>query len=267
MDRFAFLSGLPRTGSTVLGTLLSQHPDLHPTRTSCVRDLINYALKFGLGESPYFDAKDPRSPVWGIAKGVLYGAYESVAEEIVVEKNRGWAGDLELIHKITGCQPQILAPVRPIPEIIASFILLSQKIGAKSKIEDEVRQASRESSVWTLSRVIWEKYIYADWKKFKTGYESNPECFLLLEYDDIVSKPKETMALICTYLGVKPWVPTVSGLVNPNKENDSVYGMPGLHDVKPELKRTSPPAWEVLGKECYDFWARKNLEFWQNGNG
>jgi hypothetical protein len=222
-------------------------------------------MKYSLGESPYFDAKDPQSPAWGIAKGILYGAYENVKEEIVVEKDRGWSGDVPLIQRITGSQPQILSPVRSIPEIIASFVLLSQKIGKQSKIEDEIRLAGRESSPWTLSRVIWEKYVHSSWRMFKTGYENNPECFLLLEYDDIVSKPKETMGLICTYLDVEPWVPTVSGLVNPNKENDSVYGMPGLHDVKPELKRTSPPAWEVLGEECYDFWASKNLEFWVRG--
>jgi sulfotransferase len=265
MDRFAFLSGLPRTGSTVLGTLLSQHPDLHPTRTSCVRDLINYAVKFSLGESPYFDAKDPQSPVWGIAKGMLYGAYENIKEEIVIEKDRGWAKNVELARKLTGRDPQILSPVRPIPEILASFILLSQKIGANSKIEDEVRKLNRESNTWNLSRVIWEKYVYSSWKWFKTGYEENPECFLLLEYDDIVSKPKETMGLICTYLDVAPWAPSTTGLKNPNPENDAIYGMPGLHEVKQELKRTSPPAWEVLGEECYDFWASKNLEFWARG--
>ena len=85
MVKFAFLSGLPRTGSTVLGTLLSQHPDLHPTRTSCVRDLLNYVKKFNLGESPYFNVKDPESPVWGMMRGMLYGAYEHVSEKVVVE--------------------------------------------------------------------------------------------------------------------------------------------------------------------------------------
>jgi sulfotransferase len=265
--RFAFLAGLPRTGSTVLGTLLSQHPDLHPTRTSCLRDLICYVRGFNLGESPYFDVKDPQSPLWGIAKGMLHGAYEHIAEEIVVEKDRGWAGDVALIRKITGCEPQILSPVRSIPEIIASFMLISRKIGKQSKIEDEVRLANRESNAWTLSRVIWERYIYTSWKVFKAGYETNPECFLLLEYDDIVNKPKKTMGLICTYLDVSPHAPSTTGLKNPNPENDSVYGMPGLHDVKSELKRTSPPAWEVLGDECYEFWASKNLEFWRDGNG
>ena len=263
MDRFAFLAGLPRTGSTVLGTLLSQHPDLHPTRTSVVRDLLNYVKKFGLGESPYYDVKDPNSPCWGIMRGMLYGAYKHVTEEVVIEKDRGWAMDTELVHILSRERARVLSPVRSIPEILASFVLISRKIGKQSKVEDELRLAGRESNSWTLSRIIWEKYVYANWRMLKAGYEKDPDCFLLLEYDDIVSRPKETMDLITTYLDVSPWTPTTSGLVNPNPENDRVYGMPGLHDVKPELKRTSPPAWEVLGDKCYEFWASKNLEFWR----
>lgn len=262
MVKFAFLSGLPRTGSTVLGTLLSQHPDLHPTRTSCVRDLLNQVKKFHLGESPYYDVKDPQSPVWGMMRGMLYGAYEHVTEKVVVEKDRGWAEDVALIRRLTGSEPRILSPVRPIPEIIASFVLISRKIGKQSKIEDELRLAGRESNAWTLSRVIWEKYVYANWRVFKAGYEQDPECFLLLNYDDIVGKPEETMGRICTYLDIPQWTPLTTGLVNPNPENDHVYGMPGLHTVKTELKRTSPPAWEVLGDECYEFWADRKLEFW-----
>lgn len=249
----------------MLGTLLSQHPDLHPTRTSCVRDLLNYVKKFNLGESPYYDVKDPASPVWGMMRGMLFGAYEHVAEEVVVEKDRGWAADVALIRKLTGSDPKILSPVRPIPEIIASFVLISKKIGSQSKIEDEVRLAGRQSNPWSLSRVIWEKYVYANWKVFKAGYEQDPDCFLLLEYDDIVARPKETMSLICTYLDIEQWAPRTTGLVNPNPENDAVYGMPGLHTVKTELKRTSPPAWEVLGEECYEWWANQKLEFWLAG--
>lgn len=249
----------------MLGTLLSQHPDLHPTRTSCVRDLLNYVKKFNLGESPYYNVKDSESPVWGTMRGMLYGAYEGILEEVVIEKDRGWAGDVALARRLTGSDPRILAPIRPIPEIIASFILISRKIGKHSKIEDEVKLAGRESNSWTLSRVIWEKYIYSSWRNFKVGYEQDPECFLLLDYEDIVTKPKETMSLICTYLDVEPWVPSTTGLINPNPENDAVYGMPGLHDVKPVLQRTSPPAWEVLGNDCYEWWADLKLEFWQHG--
>ena len=265
MDRFAFLAGMPRTGSTLLGTLLAQHPSLHPTRTSCVRELMRYPLGFNLGESPYFDRKDPNAQCWGIAKGILYGAYENVEAEVVVEKDRGWAGDVELLQRVLGENPKILAPVRPTTEIIASFMLISQKNGAKSKIEDEVRLAKRESNPWTLSRVIWEKYVYPNWRTFKYAYEQHPECFLLIEYDDLVANPKRTMDRVCTYLDVEPWAPSTENLSNPNPENDAVYGIPGLHYIRPELKRVSPPAWEVLGEECYEFWDKQNLDFWVQG--
>ena len=226
---------------------------------------MNYIRKFSLGESPYYNVKDLASPVWGSMRGMLFGAYEAIREEIVIEKDRGWANDVELLRRLTGSNPKILSPVRPIPEIIASFMLVSQGIGKQSKIENELRLAGRESNPWTLSRIIWEKYVYASWRMFKAGYEANPDCFLLLEYGDIVTKPKETVGAICEYLRVEPLVPTTTGLVNPNPENDMVYGLKGLHDVKPVLKKTSPPAWEILGDECYELWHSRKLEFWECG--
>ena len=267
MKRFAFLSGLPRTGSTLLGTLMAQHPELHSTRTSPVCHFLRSSLGHFLGESPYFNLKDPESQAWGIAKGILYGAYENVDKPVIIEKGRKWAGEVRVLKKILGEDPQIIAPVRSIPEIIASFMLLSKKIGSKSKIEDEVTLAGRESNPWTLSRIIWEKYIYHDWSTFKAGYEEHPECFLLVDYNDLTQNPDRTMQTVYTYLDVPHWAPTVENLENPSPENDSVYGLPGLHHIRPELKRVSPPAEEVLGKECYDFWANRNLDFWGNGNG
>lgn len=263
MKRFAFLAGLPRTGSTLLGTLLAQHPELHSTRTSAVRDIMRCPLGYFLGESPYFNLRDPDSQAWGIAKGVLFGAYENVDKAVIIEKDRGWAGEVAVLRRILGTDPQIIAPVRSIPEIIASFMLISQKIGAKSKIEDEVALANRESNPWALSRVIWERYIYANYKVFKAAYESHPECFLLVEYDNLVSDPGRTMQLVYTYLDVSNWAPAKNGLSNPNPEADEVYGMPGLHYIRPELKRVSPPAEEVLGTECFEFWQSKTLEFWR----
>jgi sulfotransferase len=261
--RYAFLAGLPRTGSTLLGTLLAQHPELHSTRTSAVRDIMRYPLGYFLGESPYFDLKDPNSQAWGIAKGVLFGAYEGIDKTVIIEKDRGWAGEIPVLRRILGEDPQIVAPVRSIPEIIASFMLISRKIGAKSKIEDEVALANRESNAWTLSRVIYEKYIYANYKVFKAAYEAHPECFLLVEYDDLVTNPDRTMKLVYTYLDVPHWAPSKDGLTNPNPEADEVYGMPGLHFIRPELKRVSPPAEEILGKDCFEFWSSKKLEFWR----
>jgi sulfotransferase len=267
MKRFAFLAGLPRSGSTLLNTLLSQHPEIHTTPTSCILGIIHNSLHHFLGETPYFDLKDPRSPAWEVAKGILYGAYKHTDKSLVVEKDRGWPSEVTTLRRILGDDPLIVSSVRSIPEILSSFILLSQKAAGTSKIQDEVISANRKLNSWSLSRIIWERYVYFNWRALKTGYETNPDCFLLVEYDDLVSDSNRTMGTIYDYLKVPYQEPTRQGLRNPNPENDAIYGIQGLHDIRPQLKKTSPPAEEVLGKDCYEFWANKKLEFWRGNSG
>jgi sulfotransferase len=40
MKQFYFLSGLPRSGSTVLAAILNQHPDMHTSSTSGLLDMM-----------------------------------------------------------------------------------------------------------------------------------------------------------------------------------------------------------------------------------
>lgn len=267
MRKFAFLSGLPRTGSTLLGTLLSQHPSLYPTSTSIVRDLSNTPYNYYLGESPFYNTKDLNSPCWNIMRGIMNGAYEHVDDDkIVVEKDRGWAKNISKLSNIIKYKPKIIATVRPVEEIISSFILLSKKIGRKSKIDDEVRLLNRDVNNCNRSRIIWEKYVYDSWKTFKTGYEYDPSCFLLLNYDDIVCNPQQVIDDVSVFLRVESFKVNTTELCNPRPENDEVYGLPGLHDIRNELKRTSPPAIEVLGENLYNDWNKKKLNFWESDN-
>ena len=45
MKKIYFLSGLPRSGSTVLAALLQQHPEMHTTATSGLLDMLVGTLK------------------------------------------------------------------------------------------------------------------------------------------------------------------------------------------------------------------------------
>ena len=196
-------------------------------------------------------------------RGIMEGAYHNVDEDkIVVEKDRGWSGDIPKLSKIIQSKPKIIATVRPVEEIIASFVLLSKKIGRTSKIDDEVRALNRDMDNTNRARIIWEKYVYANWRTFKIGYEYDPSCFLLINYNDIISDPQQVINRISSFLRVDTFDVKTTGLSNPRPENDEVYGLPGLHHVREELKRVSPPAVEVLGEELCQTWKNKRLSFW-----
>jgi hypothetical protein len=36
----------------------------------------------------------------------------------------------------------------------------------------------------------------------------------------------------------------------------------GLHDIRPELKRASPPAEQVIGTELTEYYRSLSLDFW-----
>jgi sulfotransferase len=264
MKDFVFLSGLPRTGSTLLGSLLSQHPSLHSSSTSIIRDLIVNVKGYYLGESPYFKVKDLNSPVWRIMRHILYGAYEHINKPIIVEKDRNWSKDIMFIEKLINKKPKIIAPVRPISEILSSFILLSERIEYVSKIDEEVLKYKRELNHRNRCRILWEKYIYGSWRSLKSGYECNPECFLILDYNDIVNNPIKIVNKICKFLNIDNYEVEIKNIVNISPEDDHVYGLPGLHELRSEIKRTSPEAEEVLGSDLFNFWSEKKLEFWVN---
>jgi sulfotransferase len=265
--RFAFLSGLPRSGSTVLSSLLSQHPLFHTTRTSIVRDLARHIYTYRLGESPFFDTKDPSSEAWGAMRGLLEGVYSQVKEEkIVLEKDREWPSDIQWLSQIIAEKPRIIATIRPIPEIVSSFILLSRQIGANNKIDEEVLSLGKELNDMNRANIIWEKYIFSSWAAFKAGYEYDPSCFFLVMYDDLVENPQKVIDGICAFLQVQPYIVKTEELRNPDPENDSIYGLPGLHNIRSKLSKISPPAEAVLGKDLYDLWMGKTLEMGKGGS-
>lgn len=262
MNQIAFLSGLPRTGSTVLGTLLSQHPELHPTGTSVLANHVEYLSGFHFGESLRYDVNDPNSPLWGMLKGMLKGHYRNIPKHTVLDKSRLWSKYVPLLEKTLKEKPKVIATVRPVTEIITSFMVLANKIGPHSQVHETVRQEGRQINEWSLSRVIWERYIYADWRSLKIGLENRPENFLVIDYDDIVTIPHETMNCISEFLGVPTIDFSTKDLSNPVPENDSIYGMPGLHTVRPTLNKVSKKPVDVLGRDCCGFWEDKHLDFW-----
>jgi hypothetical protein len=183
----------------------------------------------------------------------------------VLEKDRGWAADCRLVEALTGEETRVVATTRRVSEVIASFSLLADRVGPGNKMDDELHLANRPVNQWSRSRILWEKYVYHSWRDFKRGYENNRDCFYLVDYNYLVGSPTDTLSGIYKFLGLEQMVVTTTGLVNPSPENDSVYGIKGLHDIRLKLKRTSPPPEEVLGEELTKFWDDKKLEFWKKG--
>ena len=56
MKTFHFLSGLPRSGSTLITSLLNQNPQIHASTNSPVLDTIHYTEEYLLKNSEQYRA-------------------------------------------------------------------------------------------------------------------------------------------------------------------------------------------------------------------
>lgn len=220
-----FLSGLPRTGSTLLTSILSQNPDIHAEGNSALCQLMwdtkvsceTNALEQLLANNRFNTKKDIISALPGIY-------YSNTTKPIVIDKCRSWTlpANLQLIKEFITDKPKIIVMVRPLKEIVKSYVYINQMNNINVDVNDLLSENS-EPIMRSLYGV-----------NFALKQDSNE--FIFIKYKNLIEKPKETIKEIYDFCEIDPYDHQFTDIVNIHPENDSIYNMLGLHDVRPKIK-------------------------------
>lgn len=224
--QYVFLSGLPRTGSTLLSAILAQNPDIHTEGNSAVCQLmwdmqyscLNSAKEQLLATRRYQTPKD-------IISTIPDAYYKDVSKKIVVDKCRSWTlpANLDMIVNYITETPKIIVLERPVDEIVDSFVKLRMKNGwSKEAAVAGLQQPDSEPIMRSLSGVNYAKQTGQDW-------------FLFITYKDLVEHTEDTLARIYDFCGWAPYQHDLTNIVNNHPEDDSVYGLHGHHDIRPTI--------------------------------
>lgn len=243
-----FLSGVPRSGSTVLAAILNQHPAIHVSTTSglvhALDGLANTWFNTGL-----LNENDPeRKKLAEVMRGVADHFYSETDKPIVIDKGRGWPIPI-IMHamgQVLGHKPKIVATVRSIPDCMASFVRV-----AKPDNLDEFMASGQLAD-----------HLKAAYISLQSGYEYDPECFLFVEYEDLLADPKAQLARVHAFLELPDFDYDFAAIDGtPVKEDDeNLHGYSGMHDIKPELKKQHDDKPEDLLKHHYGAFCQP--EFW-----
>ena len=259
---FVMLSGIPRSGSQVLSSLLNQHPLIHASTTSPVLDLLDIINNNWSNLSSTLVDPNPNQ-YSNIITGMIDGAYQHIDRPVVVDKNRIWPRYGKLMTQALGHKPKIICTVRPIPEILASYILLIEKNNHKiTYIDQDLIDLKLPINTKNRCKILWEKYIIAPYTSLRIGYNSGHADLCIIRYHDIVNTSQDVMNKLTNFIGVAPTTVNLESL-QPMDENDSYHGgLEGLHNVRSVMKRISPPADEVIGKDLVKLYTDMQLDFW-----
>ena len=233
-----FLSGLPRSGSTVLAALLNQHPSLHVTPTSSLIDTMG-ALVAAWENAPKNTERED-GELFRLLRSVSEAKYEHVAKPITIDKSRGWPAPtiMATMAKVLQAPPRIIATVRNVPDCAANFVKVAKPDDVAAFLRDSGPISHLKQAYVTLQQ----------------GYEAAPENFLIVDYDDLIADPLAQLARIHAFLSLPDHDYDLNNIDGtPVKERDAeAWNIPGLHDIRPKLERSAgPTAAEVLGN-LYD---------------
>jgi sulfotransferase len=266
---YYFLSGLPRSGSTLLSSILNQNPRFYSGPSSPVVATM-IALENSLANDELFLGYPKPQQAKEIIASVLPQFYSDRQEPVIFDKNRSWTVRMEYIPGYFDIAPKVICPVRDTAEILTSFISMVRRnpyqVDGKINFVDEMLIKNNipltddnRCELLASPAGILGQSVEGLRKALMEGYDQSLH---FVEYKDLVTNPAETMQKIYEFLGEEPFEHTFDNLKNENRENDGkVYGFADMHEVRPVVKSTAPAPEEILSEEILK--KCKNTEFWR----
>lgn len=216
-----FLSGLPRTGSTLLTSILSQNPDIHTEGNSALCQLM-WDMQVSCEQTEQMLNKPGLSDK---LISELPNIFYENASGSIIDKCRSWTlpANLELINKYITKTPKIIVMTRPILEIVESFVFI-RKMNGWVDPEQGLLDEGSEPIMRSLAGVNYAKQI-------NTGQ------FLFVEYQDLLDKTETILDRIYDFFGWKKFKHNLKDIKNPTPEADVAIGLVGLHDIRPNISK------------------------------
>ena len=254
MKTYFFLSGIARSGSTLLGSILNQNPDFYVSPTSPLLDLycmVEESIQ-KLNKQYTYD-QETVGP--NIHKGLHHLFYKNIKQPYIFDKHRGWPKNIGTVKEIITLNPKIIATVRPIAENIVSFLKL-MKNDPGNIIDKQLTEKGYQLNTKNRALCLWHNYSSDPFNSLKHGLETNPECIQLVHYKDLILNPQQELKKIYDFLELEPYNHVFKDIKNTcSEKKDDEWGFKDLHNIRGSLSITSNDPLEVLGQELFDYFA------------
>jgi len=266
---FYFMAGLPRSGSTLLSSILNQNPRFYSGPSSPVVPTM-VAIEQSLSNDELFTAYPKPEQAREIIGSVLPTFYSDRQEPIIIDKNRSWPSRIEYIKGYFGVEPKIICPVRDTAEILTSFISLIRRnpfeVNGRVNFIDEMLikmdvplTDDNRCEFLASPQGLLGQSVEAIQKALMEG---NERAIHFVEYNDLISNPQDTIEKIYDFLGEEYYSHSFEGLENNNKENDiRTYGLSDMHEVRDTIQKTSNNPEDILSDDILS--RCENTEFWR----
>jgi len=215
--QFTILGGLPRSGITLLSALLNQHPEIYVTTTSPLVEILwrNYTVWTDDYSKDDCATKNIQQLKIPFLRKVITAYFSQLTDKpIVIDKRRQWqnTANLKMYYEIFGDYPKVIAPIRPVNEILGSYVKLFNH------------------EEFNLEGSSFKKSFY----DFKDGYTFGG--LSVVEYGNLIERTQEVLDSIYSLLGASPFKNDLDNITP--FEDESFHGIQNLHTIRNVVGRS-----------------------------
>lgn len=147
-----------------------------------------------------------------------YRYYSDVTRPVVIDKCRAWTApdNVQMLKHYVTPQPKIIVLTRNPADIIASFKSLFERNG-----RDDFDTSGMADE---FNRNMLSTQMAKD--------ADDSDTFLFVEFEHLISNTQNELNRIYEFLNIEPHLHDLANIVTMNPENDSVYGLAGMHHVR-----------------------------------
>ena len=260
--KFHFISGLPRSGSTLMGALLRQNPRFHAGMSSPVASLMEGVIaqvSAGTELSTMVTGEQREA----LVRGLFDSYYKEFAEEVIFDTNRAWTAQLPALMQLFP-ESKLICTVRNV-----AWVMDSLERQFRNNVFEHTRlfnTPAERSTVYTRLEALagpnrlvgyaWHALQEAVWSEFA-------ERIVIVDYDIFSQRPQDVIGLIYKFLEEEPFEHDFDKVDYDAPAFDAQLGVAGLHKVH---EKVAPrPRKTILPPELFERYAK--LSFWSGLKG
>lgn len=268
-----FVSGLPRSGSTLLCNVLNQNPECWATPTSGLIEIV-LAIRNQWENVSIFKAAPNMSGKAAVLQGIIQNYYsvggsngrgDLIDRPVMFDKNRGWIAYIETLEFALQRPVKMIVTVRDIVDILASFERLYRRWTHIWQFPQEKHHIYKWQTVEDRAD-LWmnaEQPVGIAYNRIRDALQSRglADRLLILEFEELTRTPEVAMRRVYDFLEMEYFFHNFSLVPQTTFEDDFEHGIPDLHTIRRNIVPVESNALEILGEDTFKKY--QDAQFWR----
>lgn len=182
---FYFVSGMPRAGNTLLGTLMNQNKEISFGANSILAEIL-YQISL-TKSTENFKIFPEENCFDNVLKGIFDSYYKDfIANNIFIRAPFGTPANLFILKSIIE-EPKFIIIYRPVLECLASFIKIENPVNIELRCDQLMdKDGMIGKNLWSIENII-----------------NNKEKNIVVHYNNLTKNPEKEIQRICKFVNIK----------------------------------------------------------------